>query len=245
MYTDDRDLAALTDPLLTSRPKFGISDDNIIPIRFRFENLAYLLGFLFFGTLLVLHVFYFLQGRWTNYMPSIEEAGADPLNGMIYSGAFSVIAFLSFLLLHTFVIWGQVHGIFKAKFIAFGQVFSLLCPISLAVSSNFRADDSLSSVYFGTVPFVFLSLIFIVVVWVKLFPTGGTALRVARAFLIFCAAASVLFYYVPLGDEWANQCTRCSICELVFFVSVILFFVTLKSEVGQVQFDLVVFAEEH
>jgi hypothetical protein len=244
MYTADRDLPALAGPLLSPRARPDFYDDNVIPIRFRFENLTYLLGFMFFGTVLVLHVFYVLQGRWTNYMPSIEEAGADYVNGMIYSGGFSVVAFLTFLLLHAFVIWGRVHGIFKAKFIAFGQVFAFLCPISLAISSNFRADDSLASLYFGTVPFIFLTFIFVVAVWARLFRMVGDGLRALRGALIVTAGLALLFFYVPVGTDWAGNCTRRSIAELVFFVSIVLFFVTLKSEVGQLQIDLVVFAEE-
>jgi hypothetical protein len=219
-------------------------EENVIPLRFRIENLPILVGVLFIVMMFLLYFIFFFQGRWLASMPILAEVAAAPPAGIIFSAVITVIAFISFLLLMAVVNWGELSGVFKSKFVTFGQIFSVLCPAFLMVVANCRPDDTRMSVYFGTAPFSVLVTVFFLAIFVRTFRATSLVVKIVRTFIISLAAIFLLLTVVPFPDEWKQRCTKRAVCLLGFTLMILAFFVSFKRELGQLKVDIVVFADD-
>jgi hypothetical protein len=218
--------------------------DNVIPVRLRMDNIAILVGVIVLLGTFVLYFIDVVQGRWLTAMPLLTEPGSAPPTGIIFSAVYSIAAVLSALLLFFFVTWGELYGHFRSKFVTFSQISAVICPLFLLIVANFRPDDSLSSGYFGLIPFFVLTFFFCTAVCVRLFKSMRPTLRIARCVIVAVSAACIVLPTVPLPISWPASCTKTSICAVVLLALIFTFLMTMKIEISQLRFDLVVFSDD-
>jgi hypothetical protein len=199
----------------------NLLEDNVIPFRLRVDNLTYLVGFMFIASILVLHFFYLIQGRWATSMPMIEEAGTSSPNGMIFSSVFSCISFLVLLGLNSVAAWGEVYGIFPAWFTFSSRIFAFLLPILLMITANFRLDDSILAIWVGLMPFELLSLVFGICFVAVTIREMSFRMRIFRLTILIIAFLSFIFEWSPLGLRWDLNCTKRASGQLIFVSMVV------------------------
>jgi hypothetical protein len=218
-------------------------EDNVIPFRFRVDNLPWVITILFVVTILFQYTFFTLQGRYTNYIPTLAETAVTSPNSIILSSVVSLIAFLYFLVLTSVVTWGEVYGVFKPSFLTVGQIGAFLCPAFLLVFANLRLDDWLDSLWVGAVPFLFTTLIFCFIIFQQLFSQVSITVRVVRMVTLILGTIALILSFVPI-DPQPRAVTMKAICEQVFVLLMLVFLITLRVELGQLKVDVVILPEE-
>jgi hypothetical protein len=219
-------------------------EENVIPLRFRIDNLTIVIALLFTATVAFQYVFFELQGRRTNYIPTFAETASSAPNSMVFSAVLSCLSFLVFLVMSAIVTWGEVYDSFQPRFLAFGQLCSFLCPIFLFLLANFRPDDWPWAEYVGIIPFFFFLLLFCAILMSQVFRQSVGKVRILRVVLLAIAGVALLFAYIPLPMEFSDNCSKTAICQLLFFAAIISFLITWKTELNQLKIDVLIFSEE-
>ena len=222
-------------------------EDNVVPFRFRVDNLTFLVAFILTAAILVIYGFYGLQGRFTTYFPTITEVAVSSPNCMIFSSVVSVTAFLGFLILNVLLTWGEVYGVFGRKFVIFGYIASFLSPLLLVVTANFSLYDSLRADYYGGMPFSIVTFLFFLALFVKMFREVRPAMKVVRIILLVCGGVALILSLVPMPASlpWEKGCSLRAICQAVFGFLMIVFFVTFRQEISRLKVDLLIFTDDY
>jgi hypothetical protein len=194
-------------------------------------------------TVLFQYTFFALQGRYTNYIPTLAETAVTSPNSIILSSVVSLIAFLFFLILTSVVTWGEVYGVFKQSFLTIGQIGAFLCPVFLLVFANLRLDDWLNALWVGGVPFVFTTLIFCFIIFQQLFSQVTMTVRVVRLVVLILGTIALILSFVGI-DPQPRKVTMNAICEQLFVLLILVFLITLRVELGQLKVDVVVLTED-
>ena len=220
-------------------------EDNVIPLRFRVDNLTILVAFVICATIFAIYGFYALQGRWAGYLPTITEVAVSSPNCMIYSAVFSVLGFLMFLLMTILTTWGEVYGMFSKSFVVFGYVFSLLSGILLIVAVNISLYDTLNADYVGLLPYCIVTFIFFLCLLIKLFRHMTKKLKITRLVFMIIGLLGLILSFIPFPLNFEDNCTKKAIFQLIFVVGVTAFFVSFRVEIGQLKIDLLIHAEDY
>jgi hypothetical protein len=218
-------------------------EDNVIPFRFRIDNIPWLIAILFIVEVVFQYSFFFLQDRYTNYLPTLAETAVTTPNSLLLSSVVSLIAFLFLLVLTAMVTWGEVYSVFQQTFLMVGQIGALICTAFLLLFANFRLDDWLRANYVGGVPFLWTTLIFCFVICQQLFSQMHRGLRILRLVLLLLAALALVMSFIPIGQQATNTSMK-SICELFFLVLMVVFLLTFRVELGQLKVDVVILFDE-
>jgi hypothetical protein len=219
-------------------------EENVIPFRFRIDVLPIFVGLSFLIVTFVLYFLCFIQGRWIASMPMLSEIATSFPSSVIFSSVFTMIAFVSLLLMTAVTNWGEIYGVFKSKFVTFSQILSVLCGAFLVVVANCRPDDASWSVYVGTTPFTVLTLIFFTAIFVRSFKSLSFPLKIARGGILICATVTLLFVVLPIPKDWVAHCSTRAACLLAFTSLIVAYFLSFKFELGQLKVDLVVFSDD-
>jgi hypothetical protein len=219
-------------------------EENVIPLRFRIDNLTIVIAILFASSVLFQYVFYELEGRRTNYLPTFAETASSAPNSMVFSAVLSCLSFLIFLVMNAVVTWGEVYDSFQQKFLWFGQFCSFICPIFLFILGNFRPDDWPWAEYIGIIPFFFFSLVFCALLLSQVFRQISTKVKTIRVILLAIAAVALLFAFIPFPMVFSANCSKTAICQLLFFAAILTFLITWKSELNQLKIDVLIFSED-
>jgi hypothetical protein len=219
-------------------------DETSIPFRFRIDNLLLFIGVIFVVVASFHYFVYSMQGGWIGAMPMLTEIASSFPSGVLFSSVFTALAFLSLLVAMAVMNWGEIYGVFKSKFITFGQVISFLCVAFLVVLANCRPDDASWAIYVGPTPFSVLTLIFFWVIFVRSFRSLTMAFKIARGLILVAASVLLLFAVLPIQGNWIVHCTVRSACLLGFTTLIVVFFVSFMRELRQLRVDFVIFSDD-
>lgn len=222
-------------------------EDNVVPFRFRVDNLTFLIAFILVAAVLVMYGFFGLQGRFTTYFPTISEVAVSSPNCMIFSSAVSVTSFLTFLVMNVLITWGEVHSVFGRKFVIFGYLLSFLSPVLLLITANFSLYDSLVADYCGIIPFSVVTFFFFFILCVKMFKSMKPSMRIFRIILLILGFVSLILAFVPIpfSLSWEDGCTLKAICQVTFGLFMVIFFITFKEEISHLKVDLMIFTDDY
>jgi hypothetical protein len=216
-------------------------EEDVIPFRFRMDNLPIVIAILFCLVITFDYLFYWLEGCWTTYFPMLSETAVTSPNSAVFAVIFSLIAFLFFLVCSSVITWGEVYGVFHQQFIRFGPFGAAVCTVFLLIFAHFHVDDWLWADEAGSIPFTIFTLVFFAVLLQQGFTRLPMAVRVVRLAALGVTALMVIVFFVP--EARGDGVTLRAACQLLWLSMAVVFVVTLRAEIAQLRVDLQILSD--
>lgn len=230
---------------LSSKTEMVLQDsNNSFPLFLRFEMVPSIISLLMFFAIVVCVEHYFLQNRYSCYLPTISEISLGSPNDSVFAISMSFASIVLEFLLTLYISALDSMGILGTKLIPFYRGLGILCPLLLMIMSGIDSGDYplvnhiISFLFFGCTSIFFIMLMI-----------GTRKLDKGQVLSARIAGTSALSLGFLVIIVWS--CIRTSVAvtviaigEYLFFIGVILFVISLVGELNKVKLELVLLDDD-
>jgi len=201
---------------------------------FRPQYITLICGFIYLSSFILTYSFYFFQGRWNGYFPTVSESAIENINSSVFIAFMALESVVILVIMHLYSYFKGLNGDYSKIPI----LIAYFCFIALNTISNCTIEDyhvlhSYSASSLFSTLYLYLTYETFTHKTNNKFIYKTRVAIIIGSFIVFIGAVFKLRFL-----DFSYQMTVHAVCEVLFLFSVIAVLVTWFDEFKRIRIDL-------